>query len=244
MATRDSTDTLVLRDVSWDTYEKLTDALSEHRFRHTYQSGMLEIFANPMFDVSWEEYEGILDAFGDHRFRHTYQQGTLEMMSPSSEHERIKEFLGRLVDASAMEFDIQIRSAGSSTRRTKRMEQGLEPDKSYFVEQRGREAAVRDYDDPASAPDLAIEIDLRHPDLNRLKSYAILGVREVWQYRNETLTFFALQPDLRYDVVAMSTIFPSLSSVELTDFVRRLDASDENKLTREFMELLRTKHRT
>ncbi|HEY2881409.1 MAG TPA: hypothetical protein VGJ15_03225, partial [Pirellulales bacterium] len=55
-------------------------------------------------------------------------------MSPSDEHEWIKGFMGRLIEMAALECGVPIRSAGSATRRNKKVAQGLEPDESYYIE--------------------------------------------------------------------------------------------------------------
>ena len=72
-----------------------------------------------MNDVSWEQYELLLETLQDHRLRHAYDRGTLEMMSPSTSHEWIKKFLARLIEAMSFTLSIPIKSAGSTTRRSK-----------------------------------------------------------------------------------------------------------------------------
>jgi Uma2 family endonuclease len=240
-ATARSTDTVLLFDIPWATYDALVNAFGDHRFRHTYQEGTLEIFDNPLYDIPWSTYEKILKAFGDHRFPHTYQHGTLEiMMSPSEEHELIASFLGRLVEATAFECGIPIRSTGSATRRHPKLLQGLEPDASYYIENpstgRGKPALGRKTLGP---PNLVIEVDIRRPDLRRLQSYAELGVTEIWRYRKGTVEFLIRSKKSGYKRANQSCGLPLLTPTGVTRFVQRLSKTDENSVLSSFVDWLR-----
>lgn len=232
--------TVLLYDVPWKTYEGLIDALPEHHMRHTYQEGTLELFDNVLNHVSWAAYEKILKAFGDHRFPHTYQDGVLEiMMSPSDEHEWIKRCLGRMIEMTAIRFGIRIRSAGSATQRQKKLMQGLEADESYYVE---HESMVRGKHLSASSKppaDLVVEVSLRKWDLERMKSYAKLGVREVWRYRKASIEFFVLADDGRYQNVEQSHAFPMITPQAIIQFLQRLHETDENTGIMEFVKSLK-----
>jgi Uma2 family endonuclease len=234
-------DTVLLYDLPWETYEALADALSGHRFRHTYQAGTLEIFSNVLHGISWSTYETILEALGDHRFPHTYQNGTLEiMMSPSEEHELIASFLGRLIEMTAFERGIPIRSTGSATRRHHKLLQGLEPDKSYFIEDpsagRGKPALGRKSVGP---PDLVIEVDIRRPALDRLQSYAKLGVSEIWRYRKGKVEFLAFSKKTGYEPIDRSRALSVFTAKDVTRFVQRLSKTDENTVLSGFVAWLR-----
>jgi len=235
--TTDSAASILLFDVPWTAYTGLVDALPEHRFRHTYQEGTLELFKNVLFNVSWGAYEKILKAFGDRRFPHTYQEGTLEiMMSPSEEHEQIKSFLGRLIEMAALELGIHFKAVGSATQRDKKLLQGLEPDESYYIpyvaQPRGKAAGRVPKKSP---PDLAIEVDLRKLDLERMKSYANLGIRELWRYRKGKVEFFCLSPKRSYQLVSHSRAFSMIGSKDVTRFVKKMQATDDYSATRAFV---------
>ena len=214
-----SAETILLFDIPWEAYEGLVDALPGHRMRHTYDCGTLELFKNVLYHVSWEAYDKILDAFGDRRFRHTYQEGTLEIMSPSNEHEWIKRFLGRMIEMAAWEQKMSIRSVGSATRRKKDLLHGLESDESYYlghdpIPRRGRRA------ENLPPPELVVEVDLRRPDLDRLESYAVLGVKEVWRFRKEKVEIFLLGKEHdTYKSSKKSLAFPLLTAEILSRLV-------------------------
>jgi len=243
--TADSTATILLFDVPWTAYTGLIDALPEHRIPHRYDGGTLELFNNVLFNVPWEAYQEILNAFGDRRFPHTYQEGTLEiMMSPSEEHEQIKSFLGRLIELAALELSIRFKAVGSATQRDKKLLQGLEPDESYYIpyvaQPRGKAAGRVQKKSP---PDLAIEVDLRKLDLERLKSYAKLGIRELWRYRKGKVEFFCRSPKRSYELANYSLAFPMIASTDVTRFVKKMQATDDYSATRSFVAWLTKKHR-
>ncbi len=65
--------------------------------------------------VSWDSYVQLSDALGPRNIRITYDRGELEIMTLSSEHERYKRALVRLVDALTEEMEIDVASGGSMT---------------------------------------------------------------------------------------------------------------------------------
>jgi Uma2 family endonuclease len=229
---------VLLFGVSWDTYDRILKALGDHRFRHTYQEGTLEVIWPVLDDIDWQTYERIVRAFGDRRFHHTYQDGALEfMMAPSLEHERIKRLLGRFVETMAIECKFWIIMAGSTTQWNKRTLQGLEPDESYYI--RPKPPERRNFPDATMRPDLAIEVDLRRSELKRAVSYAKLGVRELWRYRHGVVEILQPEGASSLKSIEKSQVLPYLISVDLTHFVNRMQETDENVATDEFIKWLR-----
>jgi Uma2 family endonuclease len=226
-------DTVLLFDVPWTTYDRLINAFGDHRFPHTYQEGTLEVLSPILYGVDWRMYEKILRAFGDRRFPHTYQDGTLEiMMSPSERHEEIKEFLGYLIKTTAIACGFWIRSTGSATRRDKALLQGLEPDQSYFIE--AKPPGKRPRSDQ-TAPNLAVEVDLRSVAAHRLESYAKLGVRELWRYRKGRVELFRLVEGHRYESVEQSGLLTILTAKQINHFLSRMLDVGEASATRAFL---------
>ncbi|MBC6480293.1 MAG: Uma2 family endonuclease [Hormoscilla sp. GUM202] len=144
-------------------------------------------------DISWQEFEAILEDLGEHRgSRVAYDNGTLEIMTPLPERESGKEIIGDLVKALLEELDIEFWCLGSTTFKNQLMQQGIEPDNCFYIE---NEAAVRGKDrldltkDPP--PDLALEIDVTsrtHPSI-----YEKLGVSELWRFEKGKLKINVLQ---------------------------------------------------
>lgn len=197
-----------------------------------------------MRDVSWEQYEAILKALPESRLRHAYDRGTLEMMSPSTNHEAIKKMLGRLIETMAYELSIPIRAIGSTTRRSKAAQQGLEPDESYYV---ANERLMRDrFDDVPGRdppPDLAIEVDMRRATAKRKRIYASLGVREVWEHDGKELRFYRLAANGKYELIAQSLSFSFLEPSDLARFINQRGTKDDNELIRDFVGFARSKLR-
>ena len=230
---------LLLFDISWSTYKGIIDALPQQHFRHSYDRGTLEVFSRLIYGVPWESYEAILEAFGDRRFRHTYKEGTLEMMSPSEEHEWIKEFIGRLIEMAAYDLDLPIKSTGSTTQRHPKLLRGLEPDLSYYIqhesEVRGRCATESGATPP---PDLVVEVEITHKIIDRLEAYATLQVAEVWRYRDKSVEIFALAESGDYSQIDASPAVPQITSDSITRFINMLDEHDENSVVRAFVDSL------
>ncbi len=226
---------VIIDDVSWETYEKILAALDEQRLRHSYDRGTLEM-RGLLYGVSWDEYEAFLEALGDHYLRHTYDRGTLEIMAPSQSHEWVKGFIGRLIEGMALAVDIPIKSVGSTTRRRKEGERGLQPDESYYVANELLVRGKRNYDprrDPP--PDLAIEVDVTSSSVGRMPVYASLGIPEVWRYDGDTLTFHRRSKGGKYQRIDHSLAFPFLSPGDVARFVDQITEKDENSLVREFV---------
>ncbi len=222
-------------------HKVITTAIGQDRVRYSPRTETLAI-PRRLRDVSWTQYDALLRALPDHRMRHTYDRGTLEMMSPSTKHEWIKGFVGRLLETMAYELAIPIKTVGSTTRRSKAAQQGLEPDESYYV---ANERLMRDRfdDDPDRdpPPDLVIEVDMRRASVKRKRIYASLGVREVWQHDGKELQFYQLAANGKYLSIGESVSFPFLQPKDLDHFIDRKGTVEENELVRGFVELARTK---
>jgi Uma2 family endonuclease len=186
-------------------------------------------------NVSWRFYETCLAEIGDRAVRLTYHRGSLEMMSPSKEHERCKRAMGRIIEALTEELNIPIQSVGSTTWRRKELECGLEPDECYYVE---HESAVRGRDEWDTAtdppPDLAVEIEISKPAVDRMAIYAGLGIRELWRYDGESLSVWRLETGNRYERSARSLSFPFLPLEEVSRFMAARNQTDETTWIRSF----------
>jgi hypothetical protein len=68
--------------------------------------GQVETFHN----VAWDEYEELLEQVGEtrHGLRISYNDGTLKVMSLSSEHEKIADFIKSLVVHIRLRFHMNI----------------------------------------------------------------------------------------------------------------------------------------
>ncbi len=167
-------------------------------------------------DVSWQQFENILTDLGEHRAaRVSYSYGSLEIMVPLPEHEKAKEIIGDTIKILLDQLNIDYDSLGSTTLKSERMTQGVEPDACFYIQNQalvlGKNRLDMNIDPP---PDLAVEIDLtsRTP----LENYRILGVPELWRYGKQGLQISVLQNG-KYVESNASPTFPDLPIVELID---------------------------
>lgn len=185
--------------------------------------------------VSWSTYEALLADLEHGGIRLTYDQGRLEIVSPSRQHEWFAGLIGRMIEAMTEELDIPIRSTRSWTLRLELKRRGLEADESYYVANepkvRGREDLSLDRDPP---PDLAIEVEISSPWIEKIPIYAELGVPEVWRYDGRRLRVELLQADGTYAASPTSAAFPFLPVEKLEAFLARRADTDETTWIRRF----------
>lgn len=158
-------------------------------------------------NVSWDTYEKLLDTFGEHRaVRLHYDQGLLEFMVPLETHENLSDVIGDFIKALVIESGLNIKSMASTTLRRQTLQKGAEPDKCYYIQNeplvRGRTVDLEK--DPP--PDLVVEVDITHADIDKNNLYASLGVPEFWRFNGSVLTIYQLEQD-QYQEVSISPTF-------------------------------------
>lgn len=175
--------------------------------------------------VSWETYERLLADFQDSHAAHfAYDQGVLEIMVLSFDHEMTNRTLASLVEAIGDGMEIDFINAGSTTFKREALLKGFEPDTCFYIQHaarvRGKERIDLTEDPP---PDLAIEVDLSHPSLNKLPIYAAIGVPEIWRYDRQALTILCLEEG-EYREQKESAVLPGVSSQDLGRFIEESQA--------------------
>lgn len=189
--------------------------------------------------VSWEEYEQFLDELGDRRLPHSYADGELRFMAPGFNHDRLKRWFARLIDALTEELRLTCLSMGSTTLRSAFAQRGAEPDEAYLIQNAGAMRGRRDYDvDSDPPPDLVVEIDVTSHSVDRLKVYASLRVPEVWVFKGETLQVKVLR-DGNYEDSENSDAFPFLPIAEFATWIERAYELDETEWIMQFREWVR-----
>lgn len=150
-------------------------------------------------NVSWETYELLVEEDpGRSAPRFFYDRGELEIVSPSFEHEAIADVISSLVVELAVELEIDVVSARSTTFKREEFERGFEPDASFYFAGkipriRGKRRIDLDAGDPP--PDLVVEVDITSPSASKLPIYARLGVAEVWRHDGDRLAILGLRDD-------------------------------------------------
>ena len=118
----------------------------------------------------------------------------------------------------------------SATWDTEESDWGLQADLSYYFDPEkirlAREALARQSNDPADypSPDLAVEIDISRPKVDRPSIYAGLGVSEVWRFTGQTVVIEQLQGDGSYATVEASRFLPD-SPAEVAAWLLAEDAT-------------------
>ena len=172
--------------------------------------------------ISWETYERLLADYADASSpRLTYDQGTLEIMSPSREHERLKEILAAVADVLAEEWQMEFERAGSTTFRRPDLRRGLAPDSCFYVQNveriRGKEEIDLLVDPP---PDLVIEVEITSPAVSKRSIYSRLGVPEIWLTEGRGVRILRLaEGECRSS--ERSEVLPPLTESVLSDFVQQ-----------------------
>jgi Uma2 family endonuclease len=191
--------------------------------------------------IPWEDYVRLRNVPESRNVRMTYDGGVLALMSPSKLHERVAELLGRLILAWTEERGIPVQSCGTMTFQRADLEQGLEPDKCYYVR---HEAAVRAREeldltvDPP--PDLVVEVDVSSSSRDRLPLYERLGVPEVWLWRDDVLRLLVLDEKRRYVEADDSVALPGFPRPTAERLLAARREQDETALVREFREAIRS----
>lgn len=161
-------------------------------------------------NVPWSAYVVLRDSIESASVRMTYLEGLLEIMSPSRRHEVEKKQIARLIELFALERDIPLYGYGSTTFREEAKARGLEPDECYC---RAEDRAV---------PDIALEVVVTSPAIEKLAVYGGLGVREVWFFEENAFRLFTLREG-RYHPIAASEVLPEIDLGLIAALAQRPD---------------------
>ena len=164
-----------------------------------------------MHGVSWAHYEALLALRGDASSpRIAYLDGAMELMSPSKDHERVKSYIGRLVEAFALERGVDLSPYGSWTLKEAPKQAGVEPDECYLI----------GADQKRDTPDLVIEVVWTSGGIDKLEAYRRLGVQEGWFWKDGALRLYELSAG-SYVERAHSVVLPGLDVPLLVSFLDR-----------------------
>ena len=196
--------------------------------------------------VDWAYYRRLLQVVGERRgIRLAYDGKDLEIMSPGPVHENVAELSGVLVRVVAVELSIPTRNLASTTWERPEVERGIEADRCfYFRPEKLAQAAAalkRKSNDVADYPnpDMAVEVDLSPPKVDRPGIYAALRVTEVWRFGANTLTIDRLKEDGSYESVDVSGFLP-IRVDEVVRWVLEEDSSDPSDWESRLREWVRT----
>jgi Uma2 family endonuclease len=145
--------------------------------------------------VSWETYKRLSRALEPHHplALLTYYHGDLGIMTGSFEREKWKSLIGDLVKPIAGEMEIDYVSSAQTTFQLEYKAGGFEGDDSFYFSHPEQIIQMTEIDltkDPS--PDLAIEVDISNPSINKFPLLADFGVSEVWRYHKGSVKIYRL----------------------------------------------------
>ena len=135
-------------------------------------------------NTSWDEYEAILqEKANSSAYRISFLNGVLKIMSPSRNHEIIKDFIYLLIISYCDAIELDYYPLGSTTLKQKDKSVGKEPDTSFC------------FNSLKQVPDLAVEVVFSSGSVEDLEKYQKLGVKEVWFWISDRLEIYVLIDD-------------------------------------------------
>ena len=161
--------------------------------------------------VSWETYQKLSEEIGGRHVLKSYNRGVLELMSPEAAHEDFKKLLDLLILVLAEELGVPCRRMGSTRWDDPTAKRGLEPDECYLLTSEKLAQVARKRPEKAEEcprPDLAVEVDISRPAVDRSAIYATLGIAEVWRFDGKLLRIDRLRADGGYEPAEVSRFLP------------------------------------
>jgi Uma2 family endonuclease len=182
---------MLLRNVSWETYERLIAEREERRKpRFFYDRGVLELMSpSGEHDVSSRLIALLVDMVAEESGIDVENAGSTTFKREDLER--------------GFEPDECFYFSENAARVRELV--------------RGKGDIVLDEGDPP--PDLVVEVDITNPSLNKLPIYASLGIREVWRYDGGRLSILRLRDREKYAEAAASGFLTAATAETLTRLI-------------------------
>jgi Uma2 family endonuclease len=126
-----------------------------------------------------------------------------------------------------IEMGLRVKTLGSTTLDRADLDRGSEPDNAYYIQNQPL-VAGRDIDlatDPPPdlpPPDLIVEVDISHTDIDKNALYAAMGVPELWRFNGKVWRIYRLcitDSDPVYEELEQSPTFPFIVKDHLYTFL-------------------------
>ncbi len=198
-------------------------------------------------NVDWSFYERLVDSIPASSNIHVdYDGKDLEIMGKGPRHGSRHSLLGQFIDIVTEELQIPRKGLRDTTWKRPEISRGLEADEcDYFLpekletfaalDQRGSDN-IADYPNP----DLAIEVDISEPRVDRPGIYAALEVAEVWRFDGREVVIERLTPEKTYAPVEASGFLP-VRVDEIRRWVVEEDSHDQSAWARRLRAEIRSK---
>jgi Uma2 family endonuclease len=173
--------------------------------------------------VSWATYTALLADLGDRAaIRLTYDNGLLEFEMPGRTHELMARFAGEMITMTLRRQRIAYEPSGATTWKRPDLLKGLEADECYHIQSvalvAGRDELDLTVDPP---PDLAIEVEVASPLLDKVAVYRGLGVPELWRLRADgSCDMFHLDAPGQYQPIVASVAVPPFTPAVVSHYLQ------------------------
>ncbi len=186
-------------------------------------------------EQTWEDYEEILEDVGEASgLRISYDGKIVKIITLSTTHEKYVRFFEMLITTLSLRLKKKILHFGSATMKASRKQRGSEPDCCFYIQNAEAVARKATIDFSRDVPpDVVVEVDIHHDSLNKFSIYSALRVPEFWLYNGNQLKIYRLENDA-YTEVESSIALPILTAQILSDFLNRLEKSDQFEILLEF----------
>ena len=186
-------------------------------------------------EQTFEDYENIIEEVGEASgLRISYDGEIVKIMTLSIRHEKYVRFFEMLITTLSLNLRKKILHFGSATMKASRQHRGSEPDCCFYVQNAAVVARKATIDFSRDVPpDIVVEVDIHHDSLDKFAIYSAFGVPEFWLYDSKKLTIYQLEGE-NYEEVEKSIALPILSAEVLTDFLNRLEDSDQFEVLLDF----------
>ncbi|MEO0538732.1 MAG: Uma2 family endonuclease [Cyanobacteria bacterium P01_A01_bin.123] len=169
--------------------------------------------------LDWPAFKQIQRALTERiRARFTYDNGVLEITKSLEGHERLARLIELFIRILVVEMGLKVKTMGSTTLDREDLFKSAEPDNGYYI-QNYSQVADHEIDlkvDPT--PDLVVEVDITHTDINKNSLYASLGVSEFWRFNGRVWQILCLVEG-RYVERDRSPTFPIITKADLYRFL-------------------------
>ncbi|MBT9317517.1 Uma2 family endonuclease [Leptothoe spongobia] len=170
-------------------------------------------------DLEWSSFKQIQQLLTERTHaRFNFVDGILEITMPLESHERFARLIELFIRILVVELGLKLKTMGSTTLAREDLLKSAEPDNGYYIQNYSR---VADHEIDLSvdpAPDLIVEVDITHTDVNKNLLYASLGVSEFWRFNGQAWQILCLT-DGRYVEQDKSPTFPLVEKADLYKFL-------------------------
>ncbi|MBE9068376.1 Uma2 family endonuclease [Leptolyngbya cf. ectocarpi LEGE 11479] len=170
-------------------------------------------------DLDWDGFKQIQQLLTERtRARFTYDAGVLEITMPLESHERLARLIELFIRILVVELGLKIKTMGSTTLDREDLLKSAEPDDGYYIQNYG---LVADHEIDLRAdppPDLVVEVDITHTDIDKNALYAKMGVPEFWRFDGQDWKILRLENG-SYVEQSCSPTFPVVEKKDLYRFL-------------------------